>query len=218
MPRHVVEHRGPEVHAPHLRDVGLRRAGVVRVARRTCVERDVELDAASGDVGIDLAILHAAQVASDPDRLGQVEAAIHGSGRVGADRPPARRRSRRDLADRVPLRHQAADDRLTGHRRVDRTDHDLCRGCLRRQLVRRSRTHGDPPRGKRCLDVPGGEPDGRGGRVEDHRCRLRADPACCRQEDHRGNHSTRYGAPVRHHRSSSRTVAGPLGSGLRATS
>ena len=56
VPRHFVQKLAPEIKAPHLRDVVLRRIRRVAVTGRAQVERDVELDAATGDVGGDVAV------------------------------------------------------------------------------------------------------------------------------------------------------------------
>jgi hypothetical protein len=60
MPRHVIEHPGPEVGFPHIRDVGLRGIRIIRVTRRTGVQRDVELDAALLQIRIRLPVRYTA--------------------------------------------------------------------------------------------------------------------------------------------------------------
>ena len=82
--RHLVEELAPEVERPHLGDVGLRRVGVVRVARRAGVERGVELDAALLDAGRMIGVAETGQ-RPQPQGFGDVEAAVHGAGGVGGE-------------------------------------------------------------------------------------------------------------------------------------
>ena len=79
--RHVVEELAPEVHAPHFRDVRLRRVGGVGVARRAQIERDVELDAALRDVRRVVGVLQRVERAR-ANRLRDVQPAIHRAGGI----------------------------------------------------------------------------------------------------------------------------------------
>ena len=81
---HFIEVLVPEVHAPHLGNVVLRRVAVVGVAGCAPVRRDVELDAAGLDVGRMRALLHPDQRAQ-ADRLSHIQATVHGAVGVAAD-------------------------------------------------------------------------------------------------------------------------------------
>ncbi|OPZ23022.1 MAG: hypothetical protein BWZ10_00084 [candidate division BRC1 bacterium ADurb.BinA364] len=83
LPGHLVEHFAPEVHAPHFGDVFLGGVGIVRIARRAQIERDIEFDSALLDVRSALAFGQRVERAQ-ADRLGDVESAIHRARGVGA--------------------------------------------------------------------------------------------------------------------------------------
>ena len=74
MAGHVVEEVPPELHAPHFRDILLRGVAGIGVAGGAEIERDVELDAALGDVrqswGAVFAAADAAWISSAAKRKG----------------------------------------------------------------------------------------------------------------------------------------------------
>ena len=82
--RHLVQKLPPETHAPHFRDVLLRRIARVRVTRRARVERDVELDAAPLDKRRVFAVFQLAK-RSEFDCFGNVQSTIHRADRVRSD-------------------------------------------------------------------------------------------------------------------------------------
>jgi hypothetical protein len=79
--RQFIEEGVPEIEAPHFRDVLLSCVAGIRVARGAYVERDVELDAALGDVGHVVGIAQRVQ-RIEPCGFGEVQPAVHGAGRV----------------------------------------------------------------------------------------------------------------------------------------
>jgi hypothetical protein len=77
MARHLVEKARPELHVPHFRDVALGGGGVVRVAGRPGVERNVELDAAPGDARGNFQVGDLFDPLADAHPLGQFQERVH---------------------------------------------------------------------------------------------------------------------------------------------
>ncbi len=76
----------PEFKAPHLGYIVLRGITNIRIARRAGVQRDVELCASHGHIGIVVDVLDAVQ-AIYTDDLGQFQSPVHNTPGVCADDP-----------------------------------------------------------------------------------------------------------------------------------
>ena len=173
MPRHFVEEVAPEIEAPHLGDVLLRRVAGIGIARRAHVERDVELDAALRDVRRVVGIAQAVQ-RIEADGFGQVESAVHGAGGVAGQH---RVRAARGLlldANRVGLGRAGArrgHAELRGHARgggARGQDEARRRGIARKSVEGPFGQRGAASR-QRAVNLSGGELYGRHGSLATQR-------------------------------------------------
>ena len=84
--RQVIDIVLPKVKAPHLGYIVLCGIAQICITRRSDVQRDVELSAAHGHVGIVIDVLNAVQ-AIHADDFGQFQSSVHNTPGVGANDP-----------------------------------------------------------------------------------------------------------------------------------